>query len=260
MQVKIMKWTTVVVAFLVVAGCAGVLLPNYEAMKIESVESTDNSVKDAELADRAPASAAPIQVPQSSPSQPNPNLYRDGYTESNKSTQRADTVINQLYSAAMAFSAPDKANVKEDITIQLLVDPSKEVKELENSLTEPGVRRGAEIKISKVIIATLSAPDFTIEKVTPEEQAVAQTAPTEWLWTITPKSTGKNEVKLTITAVVKVDGKEYKYHIKTYEKTIVIVVKPQQVIYDWLAKYWQWLFSTLLLPLGLWLYKRGKKE
>jgi hypothetical protein len=257
MQVKIMKWSTIVVAFLVVGGCAGVLLPNYEAIKIEPVKSTDNSVKEAESAGRAPASAAPIQVPQSPPSQPNPNLYKDAYKDP---TESVDNVTNQLYSATMAFSAPDKANIKENITIQLFVDPSKEVEELANSLTNPGVRRGAKIKISKVIIASLSAPDFTIEKITPEEQAVAQTAPTEWLWTLIPKSTGKNEVKLTITAVVKVDGKEYKYHIKTYEKTIVIEVKPQQVIYDWLAKYWQWLFSTLLLPLGLWLYKRNKKE
>lgn len=259
MKVKIMKWSAILVAFLVVGGCAGIMLPNYSVMLEKTEPLSGSSTKNAEASGGEPASV-PNMEPSRPTTMPNPNLYRHGYTESNKSTQQEDTVTNQLYSAAMAFSAPDRANVKEDITIQLLVDPSKEVKELENSLTEPGVRRGAEIKISKVIIATLSAPDFAIEKITPEEQAIAQSAPTEWLWTLIPKSVGSNEVKLTITAIVKVDGKEYKYHIKTYEKTIVIVVKPQQVIYDWLAKYWQWLFTTLLLPLGLYLYKRRKKE
>ena len=246
-----MKWTTLIIGLLVVVGCStSVLLPNLNSVPQIPEPTSAAAVEPSTTVSRTPSSIPnPIK-----PIQPPPIA-----NNTNKNNARTDTVIDQLYTASMAFSAPEKANIKENITIQLFIDPSKEVKELENSLTQPGVRRGAEIKISKVIIASLSAPDFIIEKVTPEEQAVAQTAPTEWLWTLTPKSTGKNEVKLTITAIVKVDGKEYKYHIKTYEKTMVIVVEPQQVIYDWLAKYWQWLFSTLLLPLGLWLYKRNKK-
>lgn len=255
-----MKWSSVLVTFLVVAGCAGIILPLTHTQDEETSPTVGNSPNNVELGNRGPAS-----VPEVTPSPPKPTanartLAGPGNARNTNPRQREDEVVNQLYSASMAFSAPDKANIKENITIQLLIDPSKEVKELEERLTKPGVRRGAKIKISKVIIATLSAPDFTIEQITPEEQAVAQTAPTEWLWTLIPKTIGSNDVKLTVTAVIKVDGREHKYHIKTYERTIVIEVTPQQIISNWFAKYWQWLFSTLLLPLGLWLYKRRKKE
>lgn len=259
---KFMKWSSVLFSGLVIGGCfatGSIMQPNFELAKVREIEK-----------EAAGAAAAPTPAPSTSPKpqkQPEaPKITRhtvtiegDATTET-KQSQSTDKVISQLHSASMAFSAPEKANIKDDITVHLLIDPSKDLKDLETILNGTGKVNSAKVKISKVVIATLSAPDFTIEKVTPEEQAVAETAPTEWIWTLTPKSTGKNEVKMSITAIVTIDGKEHKYHIKTYEKTIIIQVTPQQVVSDWFSKYWQWLFSTLILPLGLYFYKRHKKE
>lgn len=207
-----------------------------------------------------PAAAAPPPPPQSERMITEPSGGSAPPSSTTTNTQTTDTVTSQLYSASMAFSVPETANIAEDITVQLLLDPSKELKELEDNLTVPGNKTSKKVQISKIVVAKLTAPDFVVDNVTPDEQAVAQTAPTEWLWKLTPKSKGKHSVDLTITAVVKIDGKETKHHIKTYEKQIIIEVLPQQLLGDLFNKYWQWLFSTLVLPLGLWLYKRHKKE
>lgn len=258
MKAKIMKWTYIAITGLIIVGCM-VSVPSYMSYNepIKSITKNKDTERKAEEPKPAvtPApSESGIMFPKRSPaSVPNESARKEN-------PNKVDNVTSQLYSASMAFSVPEKANIKEDITIQLMIDPSKELKELEKSLSEPGRKSSASVKVSQVVIATLTAPDFDVQNVTPEEQAIAQTQRTEWLWTLTPKSIGKNEVKLSITAVVKLDGKDYKYHIKTYEKTILIEIKPQQRLEEWIAKYWQWLFSTLILPLGLWLYKRQKKE
>ena len=250
-----MKWSTIIITTMLVAGCVAgtstLMMQEKSSSSSAPTAMKDMDMSHTEQAIRLPNKASAATM---APSEEKANQA------STTNTSKEDKITSQLYAASMAFSAPETANVREHITIQLLLDPSKDLKELESKLSEPGKKTSTKVSISQIVIASLSAPDFIIEQVTPEEQAVAQSVPTEWLWTLIPKSTGKNEIKLSITAIVKIDNKEYKYHIKTYETTIVIEVKPQQVILDWLAKYWQWLFSTLLLPLGLYLYKRYKKE
>lgn len=246
-----MKWSTII-STLLVAGCVAgtsTLMMQEKPSSMPAPTATVN-IPNTEQAIRLPnLSSATTMAPS-----------EEKANQASNNTSKEDKITSQLYAASMAFSAPETANVREHITIQLLLDPSKDLKELESKLSEPGKKTSTKVSISQIVVASLSAPDFIIEQVTPEEQAVAQSVPTEWLWTLIPKSTGKNEIKLSITAIVKIDNKEYKYHIKTYETTIVVEVKPQQVILDWLSKYWQWIFSTLLLPLGLYLYKRYKKE
>ena len=251
-----MKWSTIIITTLLVAGCvAGT--STLMMQEKSSSSSAPAAMKDMDMSHTEQAIRLPNKASAATMA---PSEGKANQASTTNNTSKEDKITSQLYAASMAFSAPETANVREHITIQLLLDPSKDLKELESKLSEPGKKTSTKVSISQIVIASLSAPDFIIEQVTPEEQAVAQSVPTEWLWTLIPKSTGKNEIKLSITAIVKIDNKEYKYHIKTYETTIVIEVKPQQVILDWLAKYWQWLFSTLLLPLGLYLYKRYKKE
>lgn len=254
-MVKVMKWSMIITSAIIIAGCMA-SVPSY--MKHSEVPVAKSApIEDRRIEERPknPAPPPPHMFPKKEPSTVVPN------TDTKKeSASKTDKVTSQLYTSSIAFTAPEKANIKEDITIQLLIDPSKELKDLERSLTEAGKKTSAQIRISQIMVATLTAPDFEVQKVTPEEQAVARTDRTEWLWTLTPKSTGRNEIKLSITAVVNLDGKDYKYHIKTYEKIIVIEIKAQQQIAEWLAAYWQWMFTTLILPFGMWIYKRYNKE
>lgn len=169
-----------------------------------------------------------------------------------------DPIIAQLFRASMAFVLPETTNITEDIKAQLLIDPSTD--DVSKQLTVKGTVTKSTIQISKVAIAKLTAPDFDVVAITPEQQALTTTEPTEWLWELQPKSAGTHDVQLTVTAVIKVDGDKSEHHLKTFEKSVTVQITPMQVIKAWLAKYWQWIVSTLIVPLGVWIYKEKIKK
>lgn len=175
-------------------------------------------------------------------------------------SRNTDEILKQLKTASMVFIVPDHANIKDTITVQLLIDPSKSLDEIVESVTVNGVKTTKRIQISKIVEATLTAPDFKIDAVTPEQQAITSTQPTEWLWKLTPESAGSHEVSLSVVAIVDVGDKSAMHHIKTYEQNVIVDIKATQMISSWVEKYWQWLFSTLIIPLAVWFYKNKFKK
>jgi len=166
----------------------------------------------------------------------------------------------QLTTASMAFNVKDKANIDDIIKVQLLINPYKSVEELKKELSVAGSTTTATVKVSKIIIASLAAPHFKITKITPEEQALKENETTEWLWKLIPTEVGNHEIEVTITAVIKVDGTSTSYHIRTYDQTIKVEITPKQLMNNWLTEHWEWLLSTLLIPLGIWFYELRKKR
>lgn len=173
---------------------------------------------------------------------------------------KTDAILEQLESASMVFTIPDHANIKDTITVQLLIDPSKSLTEITEMVTINGVKTTKRIKVSKIIQANLTAPDFNIDAVTPEEQALTTTEPTEWLWKLTPETSGSHDVTVSVIAIVDIGDKSAMHHIKTYEQSVIIDIKASQLITDWFKKYWQWLFSTLIIPFAVWFYKNKVKN
>lgn len=208
----------------------------------------------------APSAAVPApSTPKPPPTPPRIDFTPDGIQKApaqNTLGAQAESIVRQLFSASMVFSVPTEVNIEEDAKVQLIIDPSKEVADIEKNITVKGAKTGQTIKISKVIIASISAPNFDVTQVTPEEQVISSDSPTEWLWSLKPKTTGEHSVNVTITAIVSVDGKERKHHIKTFDKTVTVVVKPQQVATSWAEDNWEWLFSTLVIPIGAWAWNK----
>lgn len=166
-----------------------------------------------------------------------------------------DNIAKQLGNAAMAFSAPTNANLDDQITIQLLIDPSKDIKTLEKILKQQSNVTSETIRVSKIVTVKLSAPDFTIVHSAPEEQAVADAEPTEWIWVLEPKIEGKHKINISVTATVTVGNKTTKHFLNTYNKDIDITIEPRQRITRWFNNYWQWLIGTIIFPILVWFLK-----
>lgn len=172
------------------------------------------------------------------------------------STKIKIDISKQLFQVNMAFKIKDKANIDEIIKAELLIDTHKDLKELLNNIKIEGAEISSQIKASKIVFAKLNAPYFEVINLTNEEQPLNEENSTQWLWQLKPLKSGIHEINLTITALVKVDDKTSTYHIKTYDEKVTIEITPKQILINWLEKNWQWLISTLLLPLGIWYYKR----
>ena len=168
----------------------------------------------------------------------------------------ATTVDSQLSSAKLVFLIPGSANIKEEITAKLLVSTVLDGEQLAVAAGGGGKRTAADIKVSKILIAKLSAPDFKVEAITPEEQALSEADTSEWRWRLRPASAGTYTVNLTVVAVVEVAGQKLApRHIKTFDHQVDITITSGQLVSGWLEKWWQWIVSTILAPLAVWAWK-----
>jgi len=159
-----------------------------------------------------------------------------------------DSIISQLSVASMAFTVPSRSNIHDPVNIQLIIDKSVEPREAERELTKSGSKVSTKIMISKIMEAKVIAPDFTISELGPSQQAMANSIPTEWNWTLIPKSPGVHDVHLIVTAIVNVDGVSTNKQIKTFDKVVTIDITVRQRFFEWFHENWKWVFSVVIGP------------
>lgn len=272
-----MKISTIIAGLLVLAGCAGVgynfLTVSKNVEKSEPVTETFKIPLPVPVAPAPPpppvaASRLPEYAAGSSRMSPNERLMVAPPTAGRREPiggssppvkviegTKVDGFSMQTFNASMAFSMRDKSNIDEDIKAQLLIDPRKDLEQLEKELTVSGNKLSKNIKVTKIVKATLTAPDFDVKNITEEEQFITLDQPTEWLWTLSPKSTGVYEVNLSITAILNINGRESKHHLKTFERTIAVEITHEQIVKKWIAENWKWVISTLIIPLLVFFFK-----
>ena len=78
---------------------------------------------------------------------------------------------------------------------------------------------------------------------------------TQWSWNITPIRSGKSKLKIVVSIIKGGTTKETVYIDNVSVKADVTKTVPL-----FIGNYWQWLLSTLLLPLFYWLYAKRKKK
>lgn len=257
-----MKLGTIICIIVVLVGC-GVATTNMMSVGVprEDLEKAQKAMEEAEKrAKFSRAYPAPMPPPISSQEPKGGGAPKIERKEQITIQNKTDTTTNQLFSAALAFVIPDKANIDESIKAQLLINIKKEVEALTQELTKKGSITSKEIKVSRIVKATLIAPDFTVINITEEEQILLDDVSTEWLWSLVPKTSGAHDISLNVSAVIKYDGRESKHHIKTFEKTITINITPEQVIDDWFNENWKWVISTLIIPLFGFVFKEKIKK
>lgn len=261
-----MRLGTIIAIIIALAGCglAGTQMIRADRLEEDlarAQQAMEQAEKSAKFERGYPTPAYPRMRPPPATSEPKGGSASAGLPstverQSPPAKQPADAVVQQLFSAALAFVIPEAANIEDEIKAQLLINPAKEVEALTRDLTKKGTVIGGNVKVSRVVKATIVAPDFEVTNITEEEQILTDTESTEWLWALTPKTAGSHDVSLTVTAIVTVNNRETKHHLKTFEKTVTVEVTTQQVILGWFKRNWQWIVSTLIIPFGIWLYKK----
>lgn len=168
--------------------------------------------------------------------------------------QTADVILSQLRSATLTFEAPATANVDDIVHAVLRIDPKVVAA---TGGAQSSTR--AVIQVSKILSVTLLAPDFKVLALAPDRQALSETEITEWKWDLSGAPPGKHDIHLSINAIVTVDNDRAERSIKTFESTVTVEITPQQWLLAMLKEHMQWIWSTLLLPTGMWLWRLFKK-
>lgn len=170
-----------------------------------------------------------------------------------------DRALEHLRQAALAFNAPRSMALDDVVSVELLLSPAHSPAELEQLIALPGEKHSAPVRASNRMEARLLGGEaFEVTAVTPEEQAISATEPTEWRWSVRPKHGGENTLTLNVTAIFPLEGSSARRSLKMFEQKIEVRVSVGQRLATFVGNNWQWLWTTFLAPLGLWLWTRRR--
>jgi hypothetical protein len=171
-----------------------------------------------------------------------------------------DGLLSQLKPGQIAFNVPETMSLDDTAEIHLLLSLKTNTAALEQLIHASGDKVSATIHVSDRMEARLTGVNFEITAITPEDQPVSETQNTGWQWEVKPKSAGAQELHLTLSAILEVDGAQSQRSIQTFDRTINVKVYWYKSLGAWFKNNWQWLWTALLLPLAGWLWRRYKKR
>lgn len=172
-----------------------------------------------------------------------------------------DRVLESLDLGNLAFNSPELMGVGEVYQVELLLSPVESESVLASAVSGDGpVETVSGIRVAPEMEASLIGSGFDIKAVTPARQAVSRLNKTRWAWDVSPKEKGKHNLHLTLSARIRVDGKDTPYVVRTFSKTIKVEVSFWGTVVAWLENNLEWVWTTLIVPLGLWLWGRWRKR
>lgn len=107
----------------------------------------------------------------------------------------------------------------------------------------------------EVEIVDPTSNSFLIVKNNSDVQLVDTTDYTEWVYNVTPNKSGRLKLNVIVSIIREKGKKQIVYFDNVYVKS-----NPVIVVETFWEKYWQWCFSTLIIPFGIWLWNRKKKR
>jgi hypothetical protein len=159
----------------------------------------------------------------------------------------------------LAFSPPERMQMKEKRMVELLLSPEQSAAKLKTQLAEPGAAQAVEgIKVSPRMEAALTGPGFTVEALTPSEQILSPKGTTRWAWSVVPTAPGKQSLHLSLSARIEVEGHDAPFVVRTFDREIRVEVTRLQQVEAFVESNWQWLWALLVPPALEW-WRRKRK-
>ncbi len=171
---------------------------------------------------------------------------------------RIDEILASLEWGNIAFNTPQSMNLGDTAIIQLVLGLDTKIEDLKQKIEATGKKEGASIRVSDRMEARLSGPNFAITAIAPEIQPVSRSESTNWEWEVKPQGQGHQNLHLTLSAVIEIDGTSTRKLIRTFSRDIEVEVTRRQWIAAFLEKNWQWLWTAALVPIAGWLWSRRK--
>jgi hypothetical protein len=176
-----------------------------------------------------------------------------------------DQALQALAPATIAFNAPPAMRFGESrpvgVLVSLTMTQQALVDELRRRVPRGGEIAGENIDVSPFLEVRLSGGEgFDVVSISPARQAVAERSPTEWRWNVTPRRGGVQHLHLTVDAILLLRGESVPRMMRTFDHTISVQISLPQRTRLFVADHWQWLATTLLIPLGGYLWRRFRRK
>ena len=246
-----------------------------ELKKLEATQGATKTEASPGEAGGAVGGVAPIAMsPSPAPVVPNPaesspsqsGWENDGRGRSdtpdsalNPALKREAERIDAHVKGSAGVSSPDRAREGQAFNVVLQVSRDSSAQQLLQSLKKEApendvLKARDDVILTPRMSASLSGHGFEILPKEAIAQEVSAGEPTTWTWTVKPVESGRLTLTFTLSRILFSEGKETARHY-SYRQNVEVEVNPMRFV----EKYWQWLATTIAIPLGLWLWKLWKK-
>ena len=176
-----------------------------------------------------------------------------------------DAALGELVQGRIAFNAPERMRYGDSRSIALVASPALDADtlsaELRNRIGAADPIEIATLQIAPLMEARLEgAPAFEVTALTPVQQPVSRSAPTEWRWTVRAAQTGRHQLHLAINAIITVAGERYPRSLDVLNRDIEVEITAGQRVAMFLGANWQWLLGTVIIPPAVWLWSQRRKQ
>ena len=170
----------------------------------------------------------------------------------------------------MAYTVPGEMQVGKTYPIRLRISKTKNKIELiegDRNITiyDSTIKSKViieSIRVESIMSAQLigDSDKFQITPLSTELQNIEENGYTEWEWRIKPLKGGKTYLKLIVKVRVKEDGQEFYKDITVFDKNVDVKSNIGFSLWSFIQKYWQWIVTTIIIPLVIWWWKNRKTE
>jgi hypothetical protein len=176
-----------------------------------------------------------------------------------------DTLLEQaadnLPMGQVAVNHPEQMKVSRADTVRVRISRDQAA-DLSKGLPSEGhaTEHDAIAVSTSMKVQLFGEPYFDIKPLDDTEQLITNKGFTEWSFTVVPLRSGKLPLHVRITAIVRAAGIEKTKDFPVKDEIIQVRVSPMAAVGSFVAKNWQWLWSTILVPIALWLWNRRRKN
>jgi hypothetical protein len=158
-------------------------------------------------------------------------------------------IIRKLPFGNIAFTSPEALRLGATGTISATIAPVLSLPELQDQFTRATqpMAFARNMRVSDRMQARLSGAGFTVLGRMPEEQVVSDVQGAKWTWKITPINPGDEDLEVAVFAVMRVDGVDTPFLIRTFDTTIHVTVTSRERVLTFLRSNWQWLTGAIAL-------------
>jgi hypothetical protein len=172
--------------------------------------------------------------------------HHDPTTTEGQLWSEIDRKFRELNPGKLQITAPQEMRVAMPAQVVLRIAPLNQSEGIGLDLPAGGKTSTSALHLTPWMRATLTGSGFTIQNNSQEEQLIGGGSYTEWSWQVTPLESGNRELVATVYVVL--DGR-----LKGIPRRWPVHVSANagQSVSHFFATYWQWLLTTLIIPLVL---------
>ena len=179
----------------------------------------------------------------------------------------APTILNDTINGIIVYSIPDNMKIGKLYTIRLRISKDKNKTEMIvgdrhipiNDTSIKSTITIESVRVESIMSAQLLSIDGKIEikPQSTEFQNIEKSGYTEWEWSVKPIKSGNCVLKLLVKVRIKDSGDFFK-DITVFDRKIEIKPDIVYTIINFLKNYWQWIMTSIIIPIIVYVYKRRK--